>query len=77
MELKDLRYERAERDAVYGSLRNTIEGFNGSVKDGNGMALRDSARRAAAIELREPLASRVWSANCEGCVYDPSCRRGT
>jgi hypothetical protein len=42
---QDLRYQSPEWRAVYGSLRNTVEGFNGTVKDGNGAALDDPARR--------------------------------
>lgn len=42
---QELRYQTPEWRAMYGSPRNTIEGFNGTVKDGNGMALEIPSRR--------------------------------
>jgi hypothetical protein len=42
---QDLLFGSPERDAVYSTLRNSVEGFNGYVKDGAHEALDDPERR--------------------------------
>lgn len=44
---QDLPYGTPEWKATYATLRNTIEGFNGFIKDANGEALEEPGRRRA------------------------------
>lgn len=43
--VQELQYGSPEWAAIYATLRNGVEGFNGQVKDGAGSALGDPTRR--------------------------------